>query len=259
MDSLSNLVAQASSEFALIQPIVAPCLECRSMFQTTRVKNIRSGQMEQVDVFCPPHRKPDPQSAPVKRDFEAEWLKICHGQFTDTVVERIPECLRARFRKYQFSNLGIFAVGPKGTFKSRTMHLLMRQLHYRGHRVKILSGIRLGIAIAESFENGGYSALLDSMTTIEALYLDDFDKIRLTPRVEEGVFAILDERLNRRLPCFFTANVVGIDIEKLYSQNIGGPLRRRISEGCIPVNTFSILRDNGLWDDANNKPVEVRI
>lgn len=259
MDSIRTTTAAAATELgAMIETVTAHCLECRALFATTRVKNIRTGNMEQVEAFCVSHRKPDLQMAPLTRDLDAEWLRVCHGQFTDTIVERIPECIRAKFRSYRYGNLGIFAVGPRGTYKSRTMHLLAKQLHYRGYRVKILSGVRLGIAIAESFENGGYSSLLDNLTTVQVLYIDDFDKLRLTARVEEGVFAILDERKNRQLPVFFTTNVRGDELEKMFTPNFGPAVRRRIAESCIPIEPQKILREHSLWDEVNNRPKEVQ-
>jgi DNA replication protein DnaC len=225
----------------MIERVTVNCATCGTPFTTSKVRIIKSGTMTLLEVDCEECKQTTVTRPNVSRDYRREWEEMCPRQFLDTDPKRIPDVVLREFRRYQFSNLGITAIGSTGTFKSRSMHLLMRRLFFEGRSVKLFDAIRLGVAIGDSFDNDGYGVLIDNLSVVDALSIDDLDKAKLTDRIQEGFYAIIDRRIQNKLPTFITTNIDGAILERLFLPQYGPALRRRLRESSTIIQTDKLL------------------
>jgi DNA replication protein DnaC len=242
------------------------CPDCETEFETVEVKNLRAEKdWFQTELYCEAcrinHIERISEARPAHRDFHSEWKAKCPKGFLDlefgpesdgfTNPARIPESILAEFRRYRYSNIGICAIGPSRTFKSRTMHLLLKHLFFHGYNVTLFDGIGLGAAIVDSFNSGGYGLLIERLARTQILSLDDLDKIRITERMDEAIFGIIDRRLIDGKPTFITTNLMLPDLGKYLGAQYGIPIVERIQEHCRLIETAKLLGKS--WKEGHSR------
>jgi DNA replication protein DnaC len=70
------------------------------------------------------------------------------------------------------------------------------------------------------------------------LFLDDFDKIKFTPKVTECIYEVFEARFSHGLPILLTVNSTGTDLEQKMPPEYGSPIVRRIRDHCSPVKFY---------------------
>lgn len=161
-------------------------------------------------------------------------LSTIPSAFRNTERARLPhpEKLDAALQ-WKFGPMGLLLYGPTGCGKSRVAWEVAKREVMRGRKVKCVSSFELSrypsLFMADS---GAATAFADELAGVELLMLDDVFKAKQTERVEELLFAVLDERGQWERPCIVTLNDTGDTLTARLSSDRGPALIRRIREYC---------------------------
>lgn len=175
-----------------------------------------------------------------KAEAEAQKVKLMSGipmAFRLTVREKLPnpEKLDAAMR-WNYGAKGLLLCGPTGAGKSRIMWEVAKREILTGRKVKNLNAYEL-IRYPSLFMSGDNAAVAfsDSMVAVDLLILDDIFKAKLTERIEELLFSVIDERGAWERPCLISVNDTGDTLKERLSSDRGPALIRRLREYCVPL------------------------
>lgn len=174
---------------------------------------------------------------------KSNWDAICPLLYQDTEVDLLPQVeLSMRALKWPYmmldypgrdcSWMGLNLWGFPGTGKTRTMLLVLKKAHFAGRRVKFFGPSQF----AQELEMRDFktASWIRNVTAYDIVAFDDLDKCKLTRQQEEKFFALLDSRIARRVPTFFTGNTQG-EVLKTYFRN-GEAIIRRIREHSFSLH-----------------------
>jgi DNA replication protein DnaC len=168
------------------------------------------------------------------RDF---LLSTIPSAFRNTIRARLPhpEKLDAALQ-WKFGPVGLLLYGPTGCGKSRVAWEVAKREVLASRKVKCVSSFELSrypsLFMADS---GAATAFADELAGVELLILDDVFKAKQTERVEELLFAVLDERGQWERPCIVTLNDTGETLTARLSSDRGPALIRRLREYCQSI------------------------
>lgn len=173
-----------------------------------------------------------------QRRLEAAWESICPPLYRDTDTEHpaINPQLLAGLLRYEPNGRGIGLYGPTGRAKTRMMYLLLRKLHFAGHRVYACSARRLSYYFATQWgsdrEANHARQAVRCCYTAEVLLVDDLGKQRFTPAAEAELYDLIETRTSHLRPILWTANATGSTLASMMSPDRGTPIVRRLEEFC---------------------------
>ena len=131
---------------------------------------------------------------------------------------------------------GLLLYGSTGTGKSRCIWEVAKREVLAGRRVKWLNAYELSRYPSLLMLNGGEAEkFIAELVNADLLLLDDVFKTKLTERIEELLFAVIDERGAWERPCLVTLNDTGESLVGRLSQDRGAALIRRLRDYCIPI------------------------
>ena len=138
--------------------------------------------------------------------------------------------------RWEFGPRGLLFCGATGTGKSRIMWEVARREILAGRNIHAVNAFRL-TRYPALFMAGDDAAgkVADEMAKADLLLLDDVFKAKATERVEELLFAVIDERGSHERPCLITVNDTGASLEGRLSADRGPALIRRLREYCDPI------------------------
>lgn len=140
--------------------------------------------------------------------------------------EKLAEALAWRFR-----SRGLVLHGHTGQGKTWAAFEIAKREHFAGRKVVIVNGNRLREIVSIVTEsNHRYSVELRKVARSELLILNDPFKVKLTDKIEEALWEIVDERYEWARPIILTMNGVAANIEPLLSPDRGKALFRRLRE-----------------------------
>jgi len=128
---------------------------------------------------------------------------------------------------------GIGLTGPTCGCKTRTMSLLLRDLHLSGVQVRWVNAIELSRASSEVFdEHRGAEAknVLRNAAHAEVLFIDDIGKERFTDRAELELYSLIETRVAHLGPILWTSKACGKELREMMSGNRGPAITRRLAE-----------------------------
>ncbi|MFI3236392.1 MAG: hypothetical protein R3Y47_00010 [Lachnospiraceae bacterium] len=133
---------------------------------------------------------------------------------------------------------GLIIHGSTGKGKTRALTLLLQELIKKRlygvkKSFKVFYSGELEREIMSQFGHNtkGYHALIDKLTKIELLVIDDFGKERFTERYEISIFNIFENRIANCLPTIMTTNYAGDSLKSLFTDlNSFEPFYRRLKE-----------------------------
>ena len=167
---------------------------------------------------------------------------ICPAAFTDTDVKRLPKKQLAEAMKWKYNPRGLLFSGDTGTGKTRTAWELLRRVfvHDRppdlpDRQIAYFSAVRFGNEIVKRYQSETAVTWLESLYTVELLFIDDFGKNKMTERAETDLFGIVDERSMAKLPIIITTNYSSKMLAEALTENRAAPLMRRLREFCEPI------------------------
>lgn len=162
---------------------------------------------------------------------------LCPALYRDTDPGRLPEAA-ARVLGHAYGPKGLLAHGPTGRGKTRAMWLLLRRLHVvEGKSLAYRDALEFAEEAVASYRGNVARAWVDRLVGVGVFFLDDLGKARITQRVGEALFAVIDRRALRGRPTYLTTNFVGETLKlRLDDQETADPLVRRLKEFFTPIS-----------------------
>jgi len=188
------------------------------------------------------------QAAEERRDVEtrqreaeaarrATWREITRGfeRVANSEPGRLHPGMRSKAQKWDWSEgRGImFVASTAGMTKTRCAFLALRRAFDSGKTCAAMAAVDFA-EDATLFGNGKgrelAEARLRDARRVGVLLIDDIDKPKWTPRAEEELFALLDERHRRMRPVIWTSNTLRADLGALWSEERGAAILRRLTD-----------------------------
>jgi DNA replication protein DnaC len=130
---------------------------------------------------------------------------------------------------------GLWLMGPQGTGKTSLAMLVSKAALEAGRTVAIYTLPRLLSTIRDTFGEGrSHLALLDRLTAVDLLHIDDVGAEQSTPWVLEELYSIVNARYEEQRAMIITTNI--LDRDELCAQ-ITPRTVSRLTEMCdeLPV------------------------
>lgn len=133
---------------------------------------------------------------------------------------------------WEFGPKGLVLHGHTGQGKTWAAFMVAKREHFENRRgVMSLNGNRLREVVSiVSESNTRYNQELGLLIRCQLLVINDPFKVKLTDKVEEALWEIIDERYEWERPIVLTMNGVAANIEPLLSPDRGKALFRRLRE-----------------------------
>lgn len=161
-----------------------------------------------------------------------QFTAFCPPCFEDTTFLQLPCPARSILAmEWMYGPNGLNLWGFPGTGKTRTITLILRRMFEAGHTI-----CALGPGDFKRLcrgRNHAREALLEKLSKIDILFIDDVDKMNLTREMEKDLFSVLTNRMGRR-PVMLTGNSTAKSIE--YQFRLGEPMVRRIRDHCLSIH-----------------------
>jgi DNA replication protein DnaC len=141
----------------------------------------------------------------------------------------------ARIDEHLDGGRGLWFMGPVGTGKTTLAMLVSKAALDAGRTVAIYSLPRLLNEIRRTFgSDGSYIDLLDRLTSVDLLHIDDVGAERTTDWVLEELYSIVNGRYEDERSIMLTTNIS--DLDELREQ-IGARTVSRLTEMCdqLPI------------------------
>jgi DNA replication protein DnaC len=212
------------------------------------------------DCTCRPVRRSQLKA----RRLEARLPKrYQHVAFEREPVVRMPDTVVREVRRYVRDleqNLddgrGIWFVGDVGTGKTTLAMLVSKAAIEAGRSVAIYSLPRLLGVLRESMSSEeGLQRLVDDLSEVDLLHLDDLGAERATDWVLEQLYAIVNARYEEQRSLVITTNLQ----PEALSEQLGPRIVSRISEICgVPVMMHGDDR-RGTFETSYMEELERRV
>ncbi len=177
------------------------------------------------------------RAADHQRQLAKSWACICPPEYAATNRDRLPHPeLLDQVLAWRFGPTGLLLHGETGTGKSRCAYALLRREHFDGRRVRAVSGFAMSAYPAKLMADSRKAAdWLAECVRADVLLLDDVAKVKLSERVEEALFLIVEERTAHRRPIIATTNDDGASLAARLGDDRAEPLIRRLREFCQTI------------------------
>ena len=211
------------------EDVARPC-QCREeRLRRTRTRGVSS-------VIPPRYRGVSFDRPPVsdmERDLQTKSAVADIRRYADDIDARLDE------------GRGLWLFGNTGTGKTTLAMLVSKAALDAGRSVAIYSLPKLLARIRRTYdaEPGGdsYLEFFDRLTGVDLLHLDDLGAERSTEWVIEQLYALINERYERRLSIVVTTNVEHAQLE----EQIGERTVSRMNEMCDEIALFGSDRRYG--------------
>ena len=117
---------------------------------------------------------------------------------------------------------GIDILGHPRQGKTRIMTLLLRKLHNDGHAMKIFYAGEFHAELVMAKKSPTFISWRDEVVNIPILAIDDLFAEKLTETTEKGLFEILNQRMERKLPIMITRQVAKEQAMSLFQDKMRG-------------------------------------
>lgn len=167
------------------------------------------------------------------------WNSICPPAFLRTDPHKLPNQDATRKAMAQIiGRLGLMLHGPTRTGKSRTAWMILKNCVMQGVSVKSVGSMDLGVDLAAKFSSDPILAAetVRQWCKVGVLLLDDAFKVKLTERVEQVIFTVIDERTQNEKPIVVTTNDSPQTLVLRMSTDRGPALVARLWEFCQTVS-----------------------
>jgi DNA replication protein DnaC len=124
---------------------------------------------------------------------------------------------------------GLWFVGPVGTGKTTLAMLVTKAAMESGRSAARYSMPGLLNQIRKTFDTGTHNELLEQLTAVDLLHIDDLGAQQTTPWVLEELYSIINSRYEEQRSVLVTSNEM--DIDSLRNQ-IGERTVSRLTEMC---------------------------
>jgi DNA replication protein DnaC len=164
----------------------------------------------------------DAQQAALREKARQNRIQAIRGEIPPHYLETDLEhatMKRARIQEilaWEFGPKGILAHGQTGGGKSRACYKLVERLAAEGRNVLIFPPAEFGRAVARSYREKREDLFVDTCQAADLVFFDDLGKEKITARVQEHLFALIEWRIAYRKPTMITTNFVGDALVKRF-------------------------------------------
>jgi len=173
-----------------------------------------------------------------------KWRKICPPRYIDTELGLLPYPDKGEAAiTWDFPDgAGLNLWGYPDTGKTRTMFLVLRELHFAGHSIRVFSpGAFCAELESREFKRGPW---IKDLNAVDYLAFDDMDKLNLTKEQELVFFGVVDSRMSQKKPCLFTHNSSAEELQ--YRFKNGRAMVRRIRQFTRSIHFPSRVEQKAL-------------
>lgn len=203
--------------------VTVPCSVCKTPVVVLPIAGVATGICEEC-AKAAEERKRTRLHVEIRQE---RWDRMMQpfAAYADTVFDRLPRRqASAQALRWQFGKGGLDLVGHTGTGKTRTIFLLLRELHSAGHTLRILGPGDFSTRCSElKWDTSGFEKALKA---VDILVLDDWDKAILSPVQDGKFFSVFEARCAARKPILLTHETVN-GVHKFPS---GAALARRLRD-----------------------------
>lgn len=218
-------------------PIGPQIVEAMERVKAARDRAISLGWVQATPPSPIPFLTPE-------QERERHWRGICPKIFHDTVLERLPcdSITKQKVLAFPILEKSLLLIGPTGAGKTRLAWLALKQ-NLGSKSLLAMDGMDFGSRASHAYREGDEAEWFQSMLDPALLFIDDVGKGRMTARVVEALFTIIDRRENIDKPILITMNYTIASLEaKLLREEAAdmettAALIRRMAENmtAIPI------------------------
>lgn len=224
----------------------ATCPSCKESFLAGTFNHLDGARPAQVECeTCNTKRAKAEREARHQADLKDRWVNDWHNREGDLQKPICPKRYRdfdpSLFKGntekmnqalgWEFGRKGLALHGATGQGKTWAAFRVAKREHLAGRRVVIVNGNRLREIVSLVSESvATYNKEIRRIITAQLVVLNDPFKVKVTGKVEEALWEIVDERYEEERPIILTMNGVASHIEPLLSPDRGKALFRRLRE-----------------------------
>lgn len=141
---------------------------------------------------------------------------------------------------------GLYIMGASRQGKTRSLCLLLKQLHSQGRRFKIFFAGDFHTQLIEAKRTAWFRSWKDEIVNVPILAIDDLFAEKMSPTTQAGLFEIIEARMARQLPLLCTTQVKRSDAVKSFDDpQRGQALLSRLRETCdlIVLNKKEVMQE----------------
>jgi hypothetical protein len=211
--------AEVSDELPPPAPQAAKCSQCQQTFET-----LKSGMCPAcLEAVMAPRR--------------ARWEKICPTIYRESDKTKFPGQTYAEVKEWKFGPQGLMLCGPPRVYKTRMMFTLIRRLVVNeGRSVRVLNGFNFERECAKEHFSGDAYEWVEQILKADVLFFDDLGKCKMTERVEDTLFGIIEERVAWSKPILITTNDTDKSLAARMTVNRAEALVGRLKEFCKVIS-----------------------
>ena len=180
-----------------------------------------------------------------QQEYNAEFTKfvqqpvedLIRPLYMETTLSNLPTVAQINWQDLQHwsptMNMGVRLCGNSRTGKTRLMCLLLHKLHVNGEVFKIFYAGEFHSELNAAKRGGHYMAWRDEVINVPILAIDDLFAEKMTPTIESGLFEVINQRMERKLPLIYTSQVTEKEAVNMFSdQRRGQAFYNRLRETC---------------------------
>lgn len=184
------------------------------------------------------------QRAAIDKDSRARrvlaWPKICPDKFLDSKINRLPrQNISEIALLWKYQEKGLILKGPPERGKTRTVWLLLQRLYVEeGKTIAGFDAQQWARECGKKCEDRRIFAWIESLRSLDILFIDDIDKMNVSARVQAELFSIVKTRIENNKPMLFTTNMTSEELEEKFGKlepTQGAAFVSRILAHCTPV------------------------
>lgn len=173
---------------------------------------------------------------------ERRWKEYCPARFQKLTVALLPCSTKviSQVLSFPIETEGLRIVGPTGTGKTRMAWEALRVSYLSGVSILALDGMDFGSRASAAYRDGTERDFFWRMIERQILFIDDLGKGKMTARVLEALFTVVDRRGNENKPILTTMNYTAESFEAKLLREEADPetvaaLLRRMNENMTTI------------------------
>ena len=164
------------------------------------------------DDCCDKYHQRQADEAQVTPQFMQEPIEtLIRPLYMETSHDLLPEQAKIIWRNMRHwtpsLKMGLRLCGSTRTGKTRLMTLLLRKLHADGECFKIFYAGEFHAGLSQAKRSSFYTSWRDEVVNIPILAIDDLFAEKMTATSEAGLFEVVNQRMERKLPLIYTSQV----------------------------------------------------